>query len=263
MTALRKKSSPRPTSLSSACRTRGSSPCAGQCAHQRRADELALFLVERRNEIGNHRAIGMVLEKAVRDRAQTIVGAGARLAHRVLRARIVEAGEDDERAIADVAVRMLGDGLQQRRHRLRRRRSGGPCVPRRYGRRNRSRRACRWRLSAVRRRRSGERPVPVRLLARRRRGHRREQQTSTKNSSRESARRRMLGSVRHRLFVHRSGSPCRASTRAAGTSPDPAETAPDRRPCSTSCNTSCAGCRPRSSTLRGSDSRRCRRRGTW
>ena len=66
------------------------------------------------------RAIGMMLEKAVGDRAQAIVGAGARLAHRVLRAWIVEAGQEDERAIADVAVGVLGHGLQQRRHRLRR-----------------------------------------------------------------------------------------------------------------------------------------------
>ena len=90
----------------------------GERAHERRPDELALLLVERGQELRHHRGIGIVLEEAVRDRAQPIVRAGQRLAHRVLRPRIVEAGEQHERAIADVAVGLLGDRLQQRRHRL-------------------------------------------------------------------------------------------------------------------------------------------------
>ena len=174
-----------------------------QRAHQRRAHELALLLVEGRHEIGNHRAIGMVFEEAVRDRAETIVGAGARLAHRVLRARIVEAGQKDERAIADVAVGMLGDGLQQRRHRLR---GHGPPD-----------RACRAGTDGVievaelvdgglqllggnglRRR-----PVPARRLlraggARRRRGHRK--------THKDQAESRISASSRHARFRVATGS---------------------------------------------------------
>ena len=72
-----------------------------------------------KEKIANESAVGMMLEKAVRNRPQAIVGAGARLAHRILRAWIVEAGENDERAITDIAVGMLGDRLQERRHGLR------------------------------------------------------------------------------------------------------------------------------------------------
>ena len=60
----------------------------------------------------------MVLEVAVGDGSETIVRARQRFAHRVLRARIVEAREQNERAIADVAVGVFRHRLQQRRHRL-------------------------------------------------------------------------------------------------------------------------------------------------
>ena len=62
----------------------------------------------------------MMLEKAVSDCTQAIVGARARVTHGVLRAWIVESGENDESAIADVPVGMLGNRLQKRRHGLRR-----------------------------------------------------------------------------------------------------------------------------------------------
>ena len=59
-----------------------------------------------------------MLEKAVRDRAQAIVRTRERLPHGVFRARIVEAGQQDQRAVADVAVAVFGDGLDERGHRL-------------------------------------------------------------------------------------------------------------------------------------------------
>ena len=73
----------------------------------------------------------MMLEEAVRDGAQPIVGAGARLTHRILRARIVEAGQDDKRAIANVTVRVLSDGLDSAGTAWRRDRTPDLCVPRR------------------------------------------------------------------------------------------------------------------------------------
>ena len=122
MTALRKKSSPRPTSrtqrLTDARRrrlSRGAASARRAPAGRTRACSLSSAV----EKLRHHRAIGVVLEEAVGDGAQAIVGAGERLAHRVLRARIVEPGQQHERAIAHVAVRVLGHGLQQRGHRLR------------------------------------------------------------------------------------------------------------------------------------------------
>ena len=88
---------------------------------ERRPDELRLLLVERGEQRRHHRAIRVVLEETVGDRPQTIVGAGHRLSHRVLRPGIVEAGQQDERAIADVAVGVLGHGLKEHGNSLRRR----------------------------------------------------------------------------------------------------------------------------------------------
>src|SRR5262245_28541487 len=61
-----------------------------------------------------------MLEKAVGDGAEAVVRALQGFAHRVPGARIVERGHQDERAISHVAIRVLGDGLQQGGHRLRR-----------------------------------------------------------------------------------------------------------------------------------------------
>ena len=63
---------------------------------------------------------GLLLEVAVGDLAQPIVRRGQRRVHRVGGARIVEAGQQDRGPEADVAVGVLADRLQQRRHRLRR-----------------------------------------------------------------------------------------------------------------------------------------------
>ena len=73
--------------------------------------------------------VDVVLEVSVGDGSQAIVGIVERLRHHVARARIVEPGEQDERAEADVAVRVAGDGLEQRGHRCLRR--GAPDGPRR------------------------------------------------------------------------------------------------------------------------------------
>jgi len=90
-------------------------------ATDRRTDELALFGVERFDELRDQRAIRVVFEEAVRDGAEPIVGTRQRFAHRVLRARIVEPGQQDECPVADVAVAVFGYRLNQRGHRLRRR----------------------------------------------------------------------------------------------------------------------------------------------
>ena len=58
-----------------------------------------------------------MLEVCVGGRAQPIVGRGERLCHHVARPRVVEPGQQDERAEPDVAVRIAGDGVEQRRNR--------------------------------------------------------------------------------------------------------------------------------------------------
>ena len=68
------------------------------------------------------RGIGIVLEETVCDRAQAVVGARQRLAHRVDGPRIVEAGQQDQRAIPHITVGMLGHRAQQGGHGLRSRR---------------------------------------------------------------------------------------------------------------------------------------------
>ena len=93
--------------------------CAASARTSAGRTNSACSLSSAASSVGDHRRVGIVLEEAVGDGAQPIVRARQRLAHRVLRARIVEAGQQHQRAIADVAVGVLGDGLQQRRHGLR------------------------------------------------------------------------------------------------------------------------------------------------
>src|SRR5712692_9847835 len=95
----------------------------GERADERRPHKLALLLVERSQEVRNHRTIRMVFEKPVRDRAETIVGALERFAHEILRPRIVEPGQERERAIPHVAVSMFGHRLNERGNSLSRRRA--------------------------------------------------------------------------------------------------------------------------------------------
>src|SRR5262249_36188398 len=95
----------------------------GERSNQRRPYELRRLLLERGDELGHQRFVGIVLEEAVSDDAKAIVRAGERLAHRVDRARVVEAGQQHERSIANVAVRLFCDRLHQRRYCLRARRS--------------------------------------------------------------------------------------------------------------------------------------------
>ena len=127
MTALRKKSSPRPTSRTGSAGTFGSMRAAerGERADQRRTHELGLLLVERGEERRHDRAIRVALEETVRDRPQPIVRAGHRLAHGLRRSRVVEAGQQHERPIAHVAVGVLVHRMQQRRRTAWRRRSAG------------------------------------------------------------------------------------------------------------------------------------------
>ena len=157
MTALRKKSSPRPTSRTSACRTPrvvGRPRRAPQRAHERRPDELALLRVERREKVAGHRRDRDGARRSCRRPSRSrSLGLVSDCAHRVRRARIVEAGEQDQRAVADVPVGVLGDRLQQRRHGLRRRRAPDRAGAPRSACRSRDRPACRWRPGAGRRRR--------------------------------------------------------------------------------------------------------------
>ena len=61
----------------------------------------------------------MTFEEAVGNVTEAVVGSGKRLAHGVFRAGVIEARQQDERAIAHVAVSLLRDRLHERRHRLR------------------------------------------------------------------------------------------------------------------------------------------------
>jgi hypothetical protein len=96
--------------------------------YERGAHELGLFLLEGRNERVRHARVGRVLEEAVRDGPEAIVRARERSPHHVACSRIVEAGEQHEGPIPNVAVRMLVHRLQQRGNSL-----GGGCAPDRAG----------------------------------------------------------------------------------------------------------------------------------
>ena len=76
--------------------------------NERRPDELADFGVERREEGRQQRRIGMMLEEAVRAGAKAVVWTAERLAHRITGPRIVEPGQQNERAVTHVAVGVLG-----------------------------------------------------------------------------------------------------------------------------------------------------------
>src|SRR5438045_7043641 len=80
------------------------------------SDELSLLLVERLHELRDEGRARLTFVIAVGDGAQTIVGTRQRLPHGVFGARVVETGQQHERAVADVSVGMLADRLQQRGH---------------------------------------------------------------------------------------------------------------------------------------------------
>ena len=119
MTALRYRSCPRRTRPVSAVLHGRLVAVGGQRAGQRRADELAVFLVRLLEQARRHAALRVVLEVGVGDGAQAIVGLVERRRHHFARARIVEPRQQHQRAEADVAVRVAGGRLDQRRHRLR------------------------------------------------------------------------------------------------------------------------------------------------
>ena len=104
MTALRKKSSPRPASPIRARCTTGSEPCEAKRADQRGADELGLFGRQRRQEHRPQRWIGRALEPAVDHLAYAIVGVGNQASHQRRRVAIVETGQQDQRAVTHVLV---------------------------------------------------------------------------------------------------------------------------------------------------------------
>ena len=86
-------------------------------ARQRRTDELRLLARQRIEQPREDLRVDVVLEVRVGGRAQPIVGRRERLGHHVARPRIVEPGQQDERAEANVAVRIAGDRVEQRRNR--------------------------------------------------------------------------------------------------------------------------------------------------
>ena len=89
----------------------------GERAGQRRPDELRRFDFEGLEEPRDDRLVRVALEVGVGDGAHAVVLVGHRRDHHVARARIVEAGEDDERAEPHVLVGVLLDRGQQRRDR--------------------------------------------------------------------------------------------------------------------------------------------------
>ena len=95
----------------------------GQRPHQRGAHELAGLLVERRQQARREPRGRVVLEVAVGDLAEAIVRRRERLFHGVHGARIAEAGEQDERLEADVAIGVLAGRIEQGRNRDRARRA--------------------------------------------------------------------------------------------------------------------------------------------
>ena len=100
-----------------------------QRAGQGRPHELGRLGHQRGKQLGHDGRVGIVLEITVSDRAQAIVLLRQRGAHDVAGARVVEPGEQDERAKADERVRMGFHGLEQRGHGNRR--IGPPGRPRR------------------------------------------------------------------------------------------------------------------------------------
>ncbi len=113
MTVLRKKSWPRVTSRTSAARTLASAASAAMRAGQRRADELGELFVEGRQQLWHETRIRVALEICVGDGPQSIVRIGGEPLHLVGNARIRVSGEQHERAISHVAIRMLSGGLQE------------------------------------------------------------------------------------------------------------------------------------------------------
>ena len=103
MTALRKKSRPRPASAISARWTGGVRAVRGQRADERRANELRLFGIQRREQRWRDSAgSGCLLEPPVGDLADTVVAVcQQRRASMRARAGIVERDQQHQRAVAD------------------------------------------------------------------------------------------------------------------------------------------------------------------
>ncbi len=87
---------------------------------QRRANELGGFDVERFLQARDDRLVGVALEVRVGDGTHPVVPVGGSRKHDLARPRIVEAGEEDQRAKADVLIRVLLDRGQERGYRHRR-----------------------------------------------------------------------------------------------------------------------------------------------
>ena len=179
-----------------------------------RPDELRLLLVERREQLAAaSRGPDCARRSRRRPSRSRSFGLVERLAHRVVRARVVEAGEQDERAEADVAVGVLGDGLR-----------AAPAPPARAGARRTVPRRVRPRV-VVERRRACRSPPGVaaaatacgaagscaRAARRRAAGRRRASDQPATTSATSAA----LGDATA-CSVRRPASSCRASARAAG-----------------------------------------------
>jgi hypothetical protein len=99
----------RPVSVSRTCGSFN-----GAC--QRRTHELGFFACERVEQPRHHLWIGVVFEVGVPDGTQAIVRRGEDRRHDLARPRIVEAGEQNEGAEADVPVGVAGNCFEERRH---------------------------------------------------------------------------------------------------------------------------------------------------
>ena len=78
MTALRKKSRPRPASAMQRALHRGVVGERGKRAHERRTNEFGLFGLQRREQRVVKRRFRMALEPAIGDLADTIVAVASR-----------------------------------------------------------------------------------------------------------------------------------------------------------------------------------------
>ena len=121
MTALRKKSSPRPISPSSARCTCGSSPSAASADTTAGRTNSACSVCSELRSVGSQRRIRVRFQPFVGDLAQPVVRVAQQTAHEIAGAAIVERRQHDERAVPDELVAMLLDRLDERRHRLGRR----------------------------------------------------------------------------------------------------------------------------------------------
>ena len=151
MTALLKKSWPRPTSTSSVSRTRGSLPCAASARTSAGRTNSLSSRSSAFSSAGHHARRRMVLVIHVRDRAQPIVRVADNLAHELGGARVVEAGQQHERAKSDELILVALDRSNQRRRDSRRLARAGAPGTRSCGRESRGYRANRSPLEWLRR----------------------------------------------------------------------------------------------------------------